>query len=51
MTKNDDFDLRLMKAAACSGFVMIVGVIIGQGLLMHFIPAPSPVAFCVGYCT
>lgn len=35
-------DSTLMKAAVWSGIVLIVAMVIAQGLLMHFIPAPSP---------
>lgn len=40
--KKTGIDPGLMKAAVWSGIVLIVAMVIAQGFLMHFIPAPSP---------
>jgi hypothetical protein len=42
MSKQAELDSGLAKAAVWSGIALIVAMIIAQGLLMHFIPPPSP---------
>lgn len=40
--KKLDMDTTMMKAGLWSGVVLVVGMVIAQGFLMRFIPAPSP---------
>jgi hypothetical protein len=42
MSKRNELDSGLAKAAVWSGIALIVAMIIAQGFLMHFIPPPSP---------
>lgn len=42
MSKKVELDSGLFKAAVWSGIALIVAMVIAQGLLMHFIPPPSP---------
>jgi hypothetical protein len=42
MTKQIQMDSGLMKAAVWSGIALIVAMIVAQGIMMHFIPPPSP---------
>jgi hypothetical protein len=42
MSKRIELDTGLAKAAVWSGIALIVAMVIAQGLLMHFIPPPSP---------
>lgn len=37
-----DMDATMMRAGLWSGVVLVVGMVIAQGFLMRFIPAPSP---------
>jgi hypothetical protein len=42
MSNKVELDSGLFKAAVWSGIALIVAMVIAQGLLMHFIPPPSP---------
>src|SRR4029450_9059557 len=42
MANKVELDSGLLKAAVWSGIALIVAMVIAQGLLMHFIPPPSP---------
>ena len=42
MAKQIQMDSGLMKAAVWSGIALIVAMIVAQGIMMHFIPPPSP---------
>jgi hypothetical protein len=42
MARKIELDSGLFKAAVWSGLALIVAMIVAQGLLMHFIPPPSP---------
>ena len=42
MANKVELDSGLFKAAVWSGIALIVAMVIAQGLLMHFIPPPSP---------
>jgi hypothetical protein len=42
MSKKMELDSGLFKAAVWSGIALIVAMLVAQGLLMHFIPPPSP---------
>jgi hypothetical protein len=42
MSKKMDLDTGLFKAAVWSGIALIVAMVVAQGLMMHFLPPPSP---------